>query len=373
MVALASVLSHFYFQESLDNIRAHEEHLLACYANRVTEKEQSIDEFKKNLYGTLASFTNRVAIIDPNNKLLYTTFNETPLYNFEARTYFKDDSVYYNNIKSFTDTGTVKIIFGKKLDYSTVYKKAMIVSATIVFFLIASSLFLYFRLKSIYAHTTKELDSFFKSAIHEIRTPLGVIQINLDFLENTYPSSMPLKRAQGGVRNLTSVYESIEYCIKQKKVKYKRENINLTRFLNYRIDFFKVLGEIKDVEIKSAIEEDITIRMSQVELQRLIDNNLSNAIKYAKEHTVITISLQNTATHGSLVFSNYSNPIANIHKIFKQYYRDDDVKGGFGLGLSIVEHICRLYEIDINVSSQDNGFITFAYKIPHTILTKSTL
>jgi signal transduction histidine kinase len=371
MVILVSIISHFYIQESIANIKSHEEHTLSCYANRITEKDQSIEEFKQQLFGTLESFTNKIAIIDENNKLLYTTFNKTPPYNFTKRTYFKENSVYYNNLKYFTDAGIVKVIFAKELDYSSVHKKIVIILVTIVMFLISSSLFLYFHIRDIYTNITKELDSFFKSAIHEIRTPLGVIQINLDFLENSNPDSMALKRAQGGVRNLTSVYESLEYCIKQKKVKYKKEKINFSRFLKYRIDFFKVLGEIKDVTMQSSIEENIFIYMSQVELQRLIDNNLSNAIKYSKEHTTISISLANNKTNIILSFSNSGNKIENINKIFRQYYRDDNVKGGFGLGLSIVKKICLTYNISIQATSDDEGLATFIYKIPDNLLTKS--
>ena len=374
MVILASIISHFYIGESIANIKAHEEHRLACYANKVTEKEQSIEDFKKTQFGTLESFTNKVAIIDGDNRLLYTTFEQTPPFNFEEKTYFKEGSVYYNSLKNFTDTGTVKVIFAKELDFSSVHIKIVIILGAILFFLVGSSLFLYFHIKDIYANITKELDGFFKSAIHEIRTPLGVIQINLDFLENSaVANSMPLKRAQGGVRNLTSVYESLEYCIKQKKVRYKKEDINLSKFLKYRIDFFSVLAEIKDVQIKSEVADGVHLYMSQIEAQRLVDNNLSNAIKYAKEHTTITIKLSKLDTHILLSFSNYAKPIENINKIFKQYYRDDNVKGGFGLGLSIVENICMLYNIGIHAVSNDDGLIVFSYKIPYKNPKKSNL
>jgi signal transduction histidine kinase len=293
------------------------------------------------------------------------------MFNHEKKTYYKDGKVYFNAITHFEDAGTVKIIFGKEVDFTTINVKITLIIITIILFLIGSTLFLYFHIGNIYDNITKELDNFFKSAIHEIRTPIGVIQINLDFLENTLPDSMAVKRAQGGVRNLTSVYESLEYCIKHKNVQFKREDLNLSQFLRYRIDFFTVLAEIKDVQIKSDIEDNIFIHMSKVELQRLIDNNLSNAIKYAKEHTQITIKLYLRKNCAILSFSNYGNPIENISKIFRQYYRDDHVKGGFGLGLSIVENICRIYHISIQAISDDDNLITFIYKIPDTILVKN--
>ena len=364
IVILFSIISHFYIKESILNIKATEEHLISCYANKITNKLQSIDEFKQLIFGTLESFQYKIAIIDSNNKLLYSSFDITPTYNLSKITYFKDDKVFYNSIKQFTDVGDVKVIFEKKLNYSIIKEKSIILILVNLIFLVGCSLFLYFHMKNIYTHITKKLDAFFKDAIHEIRTPLGVIQINLDFIENSNVSSMALKRAQGGVRNLTSVYESLEYCIKNKKVKYKKESINISHFLRNRIDFFNVLAEIKDVAIHYEIQDNIMVYMSRIELQRLIDNNLSNAIKYSKNNTQIRSILYIKDSSLFLEFSNYGDPIKDTSKIFKRYYRGDDIRGGFGLGLSIVEYICGIYDITINVTSNEEGYTKFIYEIP---------
>ncbi len=76
---------YFYIKESISTIKAQEEHLLSCYANRITNDEHSIDEFKELTFGTLESFTTQVAIFDMNNKLLYSTFKNTPVYNLDKK------------------------------------------------------------------------------------------------------------------------------------------------------------------------------------------------------------------------------------------------------------------------------------------------
>jgi hypothetical protein len=365
IVFLFAIVAHFYIKESISILKRNDEHFISCYANRVTTHKQSIKEFKELIFGTLESFKYKVAIIDSKNKLLYTTFNRTPLYDFSNRTYIKDNKVYYNGIKDFSDVGNVKIIFGAALDYSEIKIKIIIILMSGLIFLIACSLFLYHHITDIYTNISKKLDLFFKDAIHEIRTPLGVIQINLDFLENTMENSMPLKRAQGGVRNLTSVYESIEYSIKHQKVKYAKNDIDLSKFLQTRIEFFQVLADIKNIDIQRDIEKDIYIYISRVELQRLIDNNISNAIKYSKANTQIEIKLQKEKCFVNLNFSNYGEYIENTSEIFKRYYRGDNFKGGFGLGLSIVQNICKDYNIDVKVTSKEDGKSTFLYKIPN--------
>ena len=370
MVGIFSIVFYFYINESIATIKAQEKHLLACYANRITDNDQSIDEFKELIFGTLESFTYKVAIIDMQNKPIYSTFDTIPPYKTAIKTYVNDDKILYNDTTYFRDVGTVKIIFEKTIDYTSIEKKAIYIIITNLLFLIICSLFLYFHIKDIYLNITKKLDVFFKDAVHEIRTPLGVLQINLDFLDNTTQDSIPLKRAQAGLKNLTSVYESLEFCIKDKKVSYKKETIDMSKFLEKRVDFFRVLTEIKNIEIINKIEKEIYIHISRTELQRLIDNNISNAIKYSKKYTQIEIKLYIKDESVVLYFSNHGDYIENTNEIFKRYYRGDDIRGGFGLGLSIVDHICNVYNIEIEVNSQENGHSTFEYIIPQKIANK---
>lgn len=370
LVLILSIISHFYIQESIQTLESSEKHKIECFANKIIHKKQTYQDFRKMLYGSIESFTYKIAIFDENDTLIYSTFSTPPLYNPNAMSYFKDGSVFYNNMLIFEDIGISKIILQDKIDYFPIKKKSLIIIFLCLLFLIGCSFFLYFHIKDLYANINERLDAFFKDAMHEIRTPLGVLQINLDFLENNLKNSMPLKRAQGGLRNLTSVYESLEYSIKNQKIKYKKEEISLSSFLEARIDFFNVLAEVKEITIKSSIQKDIFIYFSREELQRLIDNNISNAIKYSKEGTKISISLFiNEDEDICLEFGNDGEAIEDAEKIFQRYYRGDQIRGGFGIGLNIVAYICNLYHIKYCVTSMQ-GHNVFLYTIPKNIKVK---
>jgi len=360
------VLASLYIQEFIANMKLQEKYLIANYATQIISKEQTLNTFKKSIFGTQESFKYHIAIIDQNDQLMYTTFQHLPHYQqVSKQIYFDKDTIIYNGTDQLSDIGVVKIILGKSLDYSSVHKRIItLLSVGLLFFLGCLAL-IYFYLRDIYLIFSKRYNTVFRDAIHEIRTPLGVIQINLEFLENTLENSMPLKRAQGGLRNLTSIYESLEYYIKKKKVAYTKETIDLSQFLRDRIDFFQVLADIKSITIQKDIHEHCTVFMSRVELQRLLDNNLSNAIKYSKENTTFSIKLYAEKFFISLSFSNKGEQIMDVTKIFQKYYRGNDSKGGFGLGLSIVKYICELYSIEIDVVSLPNGESTFSYKIPY--------
>lgn len=366
MTIIFFTLSYFYIQETIKTKKAREEHEIACYANRITSIPKSIPELKESTFGTLESFLYKIAIYDKDLKLIYSTFDETPSYDISKKTYVAGDKIYYNDSKYFTDIGKARMVLRKELNYSQVKNRLLIlVVGGITFFIFCFSI-LYFVLTRIYTTINKNIDIFFRNAIHEIRTPLGVLQINLEFLENTLKDSMALKRAQGGLNNLTSVYETIEYYIKHKKIKYAKEDINISHFLENRLQFFNVLADIKYINIETSIENRVFMSISRAELQRLIDNNLSNAIKYSKEHTKIEIKLYTTKDKIILEFSNEGDEIEDTEKIFQRYYRGNDIKGGFGLGLDIIKHICTIYHIKIDVKSADKK-ITFSYQIPNKL------
>ena len=363
-----ALISYFYIQESTAMLKIQEKYKIEHYANKITKYNRTLKEFKESIFGTLESFLYRIAIIDTNGKILYTTFTNTPKYEPHQLVYMRGDSVFYNNTKTFLPSGPARIILKKDLDYSDINNRIFILAISVVTFLILCSIFLYLHTTKVHNIMNRNLDFFLKDAIHEIRTPLGVIQINLEFLENTVKSSMPLKRAQGGLRNLTSVYESIEYFIKNAKTSYPKAWVSVAPLLKSRIDFFRILAEIKNLEIKSDIADNLFLHINVVELQRLIDNNLSNAIKYSKKGTTIKITLIKDAAMGMLCFSSWGEQIHDTKKIFRRYYRGDNILGGFGLGLSMVEHICNIYKINIDVISTQEGHTRFSYYLPSKIL-----
>ena len=144
--------------------------------------------------------------------------------------------------------------------------------------------------------------------------------------------------------------------------------MHLSPLVEKRVEFFHILAEIKNLEVISNIEKNIFLHVNDVEIQRLIDNNLSNAIKYSKKDTKIEVNLYKNSSSVVLSFTNYGEQIKDTNKIFQRYYRGDSIRGGFGLGLNMVEHICGVYGIDINVNSTKEGKSTFTYTMPTKIL-----
>ena len=127
------------------------------------------------------------------------------------------------------------------------------------------------------------------------------------------------------------------------------------------MDFFSEIALGNQHKIITEIQNDIGIYFSPEELQRIVDNNLSNAIKYANRGTDVKVVLREEKEEIILEFVGSSPKIDDTERIFKAFERENDVRGGFGLGLEIVYTICQKENVKIEVQSDDEMTV-FSYR-----------
>ncbi len=211
---------------------------------------------------------------------------------------------------------------------------------------------------------TKELlqyqDKFIKNAIHEINTPLSIMLMNIELYNLKYEKNRYLTKIEAGVKILENIYGDLGYIVKKDRVIYKKEMIDFSQFLKEKVEYFEDVAKGNDLEIKSEIKDGIFVYFSSTQLQRLCDNNISNAIKYSHPNSVIITRLfiEDNSVVFEIVNSGYE--IQDCDKLFDRFYREDMARGGFGLGLNIVKEICDINYITISVDSKD-GLTTFRY------------
>jgi len=209
-------------------------------------------------------------------------------------------------------------------------------------------------------------DRFIRSAIHEINTPLAVIMTQIDMYRLRHGSDRYLAKIEAGAKMISTIFDDLSYMVKKHRFDYPEGVIDLSEFVQERIRFFREIAEGNDHAIETQIEEGIEIRFSDVLLQRIIDNNLSNAIKYARRSTPIEVRLERQGGEAVLHFVTQSRPIVDTEQIFEPYHREvgegeATVPEGFGLGLAIVRSICDERGVAIEVASRD-GVTRFSYR-----------
>ncbi|KAB7884428.1 hybrid sensor histidine kinase/response regulator [Poseidonibacter ostreae] len=208
----------------------------------------------------------------------------------------------------------------------------------------------------------KQQDFFLKKIIHEMNTPLGIITLNVNSLESNLGLKDEFEAIKASCKSLSSIYEDIYYLSKKEKRILALEEIDMMLYLSKRVSFFDELATVKDIDIELHLEDDFSINMNKYELERVIDNTLSNAIKHSFNETTIDIYLEKNRVR----VQNYGHEIKSKDEIFKAFHQDDNEKG-LGLGLSIIKEICEKYNIKIELET-NKKYTEFSYDFSHIIV-----
>ena len=259
-----------------------------------------------------------------------------------------------------------KIIYSISFDETKLQKNIFLLNIIIFFIVIIGLITIYI----IYKIRLKEFilsykDKFIEHSIHEIKTPLAILNLNLQLKNEEFGEDKYSKKMEGAIKTLKNSYEDMTFLHTKSKIKYKIEKFNLEEFLKDRVKYFELIAKTQNRELKLEVANNVFVNISKIELERLVDNNISNAIKYSSVASTIKIILEDCV----LKFISNGEKIKDTNIIFKRYVRENISLGGHGIGLSIVKDICDKYKIKIDVTSQENHNI-FSYRLNcHTNIT----
>ena len=208
---------------------------------------------------------------------------------------------------------------------------------------------------------------FIADTIHQIRTPLSVIMMNSDMI-NLYQQdeniSDFIEQINSAINMLTNSYEDLSYITSHDSMKYVPTQLSLSKAVTQRVDFFKTIAKVNAKSIVTDIEDGIVFNINQIEFERMVDNNLSNAVKYAQKNKRISLSLKKESSAIVLSFYSYGEMIKDNKAVFDKDYREHHEKRGLGLGLNMVKLICEKYRIRYELKYEDNqNIFTYIFKI----------
>lgn len=257
--------------------------------------------------------------------------------------------------------GASYLIVKNKLSFASVYEKVLYILFSIVILIFTLSIFFLQSFAKPFQKMNKQLDNFIKDSMHEINTPLSIINVNIDLYNRKYEPNKYMQRMKAASKVLSNIYDDMDYLIKHERLEHKRQNIRLDGFLKERMEYFSEVAHMKKIVIDSEIEETILVYMNPKQLQRVIDNTLSNAIKYSHENSKIDIKLHKDNKKIYMSIKDYGIGIENVANIFSRYYRENINKGGFGIGLSIVKSIIDKENIELIINSTPKVGSEFLY------------
>lgn len=202
---------------------------------------------------------------------------------------------------------------------------------------------------------------FLRHAVHETNTPISVIMSNVELYEMQYGKNLYLTNIEVALKNIFNIYDDLSYLVKKDEVEYPKKDMDIIDFIRARLEFFTQTAlQVGSKFVFHSNTDSLVYNFNETKLQRIIDNNITNAIKYTNDNSNIYVDLFLDETKFIIDISSCSLYIQSPVRVFKEYYREESKKQGFGLGLSLVKKICDEENIKIILDSNEY-FTSFKY------------
>ena len=348
LIVIVTIPMHFYISSELKNEDMQNRVDLQKYAQKVASKIYEFSNSNQVEFFFPRSNIFKSAIFDKNGDTIFSLIDD-----------LGNENYTYRLKKNVFNAET--LVVSKKRSYSKIVLNVLLLLMIISVLVFLSSFFIIKQSSEPYKKFNLYLENFIKDAMHELKTPMGVILLNLDGLDELYGKNRMIEGAKSALKNMIVIYEDLEFFVKKNVVKHPKTVIDISEFFKERIDFFMDLLNSKEIKISTKIEKDLKIIFSKLELSRIVDNTISNAIKYSKNRTTIYFNLKKVDGGIALIIKDEGRGIEEIDKIFQRYYRGDKISGGFGIGLSIVKNICDKNGVHVEVNSKPNEGSEFIY------------
>lgn len=275
----------------------------------------------------------------------------------------------YFYLKSATDDG-VKIVFlDCSIEVSAIFRMIILTVGISLLALIITFLLVYrFSEKAVEPEieNNRRQKEFITNASHELKTPLAVIRANTELLEitsgeNEWTKSTleQVERVDGLIKNLVMIAKS------QEMEERLDEDADISKAVQETADVYKTVATQANKTLSTEIEPEIVKNIDQSKVRQLATILIDNAIKYCDENGEIIVKLsreKKNAVALSVTNSYEEGKNVDYEKFFERFYRKDDSRnidrGGYGIGLSIAESICKRYDGSIKASWKD-GKISF--------------
>ena len=355
VLVILGVITFLYYQFKKDLMIQDKRQTLQNYSNThiANLKELHINIDKSDIYPRDERFNS--AIYDSSKKKIFSTLlmNDVKL---DEVIYLKDGYIHLIKEPESYYLGSKYIIVEIEDDniWFANIKYKMLFWFLFSFILL---LFVGYFIAKLFLKPMRDsiqmLDRFIKDTTHELNTPIAAILSNIQMINKDNIDeklAKKINRIEIGAKTISNIYEDLTFVSLNNQIISNNEKLYFSQILNQRVDFFKSIASSKKIEFILDIKDDIFIVCDVKKLSKLIDNILSNAIKYNKFQGFIKVTLKDKI----LIIEDSGKGMSkdNLSNLFTRYKRFDKSVGGFGIGLNIVSLIAKEYDLKIDVISK---------------------
>ena len=210
---------------------------------------------------------------------------------------------------------------------------------------------------------------FTANAAHELRTPLALMQVQLD----TYNACAHPGNDEAAVETIKMMTEQNERLGKMVKTLLDMSELQtVARDEVIALDALieEVLTDLESLAARKNIRlvrecESVTMTGSDILIYRLVYNLVENAVKYNMDGGQVTVTCKEWNKHIHIMVSDTGKGIPEElrSRIFEPFFRVDKSRsrelGGIGLGLALVNEIVRVHEGSIEIKGNRAGGTDF--------------
>ena len=210
------------------------------------------------------------------------------------------------------------------------------------------------------------------NAAHELRTPLALMQMQMELFSLEHPGANPetadfLKLLQEQTERMSQMTKTLLEMSELRSVPCN-DRIELAPLVDEVFADLAPLAEQREIALECA--GDAEIIGSDTLLYRLVFNLVENALRYSRPGTAVSVSIDEEANRVLLRVRDRGAgiPVQYRESIFQPFFRVDKSRsreyGGVGLGLSLVWEIAALHSGTVEIEESTNEGTVMLVALP---------
>jgi len=233
----------------------------------------------------------------------------------------------------------------------------------------------------------QQMKQFSTDVSHELRTPItairGQLEVALFTAKTTDQYREAMFNALQDIDRLSQIVRALLLLSQAEsgQLLLQKSRLNLCEVLHDLVDQFQIPAEAAGVRLTADLPSDCAAEVDRVQIERMVTNLLSNALKFTPEGGRVKVALQVTPEHVEIAVEDTGRGIPSeyLPHIFDRFYRvpgsgtAPGPEQGLGLGLSFVAWIVKAHRGKIEVESTPGEGTRFLIKLPSGGVASDTM